>query len=827
MNKKIIIAIFLTIIMVSGAGLVLFNNNSHITVSQNSDAINSTTTNQCNVTIGASNSGLTVPLSDLGYSGTNGSSVTTSSFSSDGDISNDGSTYYISGNTLIVNSTTSISNVVIPYGIQIVSGAKLTLNSVKLDEVVNGNAVNDYNSGQLAINDSLVCGDANTYSNPIVAYANYTLFYNFDDKGTIEILDGNYDTFWDKVTVADYGTISHSYFDYSDGATGLGIYAGVNNALIEYSYLDAVSGAFNDNSNLMKIEYSTISFEPTYVCTDASNKGQYSEQYVNLSYDRFTNKWGASYDGLMLFDYSDMYNDYYNFTVPQSEWTDSSVISDLVSYQYYNLSLRGQTNLNDSLYPVHMSHNEFAGWDGFDLYGTGNAYIQNNIFTLQSYITGYVVTFYTFSIGDVHQVQNSDISNNTFYFYGNLTLENEIANDRPAHGGVDYITGGENGGLASNVTISYNSFIGGLYDSYATHAHGAYILGAYQYVNHNYFDETVSQSSGTVLQPNMALNWYQENGDANISYNKFYGLSSNSVAIALVPQSGFTSLGTVDLYANEYKGSDSQYQITNGINATKDEAYTLNAINKTNYQYLKENGTVTMFSGGVPNGYSAYSYSINDVSISTPISNIVNTTYNITIKENGLPTNTSWSFTFNGTTETLTNTSYKFSVTNGSYSMSVNSVSGYTVSYNNSVTVNGANVTENVVFASLNKIITSNNTKYYIDITINNPHKVFYTVILNENGNITTYNLSSDLIVIHTNSTNYPLSIQFENFKTGYTISIPEMSYDNAGNYTLTENIIDNNDNINYKINQYMPVIAVVLIFMGFMIAGAVAVKRR
>ena len=820
MNKKIIIAIVLTFIMIFGAGLVLFNNNSHITVSQNSDAINSTTTNQCNVTIGASNSGLTVPLSDLGYSGTNGSSVTTSSFSSDGDISNDGSTYYISGNTLIVNSTTSISNVVIPYGIQIVSGAKLTLNSVKLDEVANGNAVNNYNSGQLAINDSLVCGDANTYSNPIVAYANYTLFYNFDYKGTIEILDGNYDTFWDKVTVADYGTISHSYFDYSDGATGLTIYAGINNALIEYSYLDAVSGAFNDNSNLMKIEYSTISFEPTYVCTDASNKGQYSEQYVNLSYDRFTNKWGASYDGLMLFDYSDMYNDYYNFTVPQSEWTNSSVISNLVSYQYYNLSLRGQTNLNDSLYPVHMSHNEFAGWDGFDLYGTGNAYIQNNIFTLQSYITGYLVTFYTFSIGDVHQVQNSDISNNTFYFYGNLTLENEIANDRAANGGVDYITGGENGGLASNVTISYNSFIGGLYDSYAAHAHGAYILGAYQYVNHNYFDETVSQSSGTVPQPNMALNWYQENGDANISYNKFYGLSSNSIAIALVPQSGFTSLGTVDLYANEYKGSDSQYQITNGINATKDEAYTLNAINKTNYQYLKENGTVTMISGGVPNGYSAYSYSINDVSIITP------TTYNITIKENGLPINTTWQFTFNGVSKTLTNTSYTFIEKNGTYDLSVTSISGYNLNYPSTVTVNGNNQTVNVNFSLLSSTITSKNSHYYIDIIINNPKTIFYTLILNENGNITYHNLTSSNIVIDVNTTDYPISINFVDLKNGYSISNPVMNYNTAGNYTLTENIISNN-NINSEVNKYMPVLAIVLVFMGFMIAGAVAVKRR
>ena len=62
--------------------------------------------------------------------------------------------------------------------------------------------------------------------------------------------------------------------------------------------------------------------------------------------------------------------------------------------------------------------------------------------------------------------------------------------------------------------------------------------------------------------------------------------------------------------------------------------------------------------------------------------------------------------------------------------------------------------------------------------------------------------------------------------KNGYSISNPVMNYNTAGNYTLTENIISNN-NINSEVNKYMPVLAIVLVFMGFMIAGAVAVKRR
>jgi hypothetical protein len=199
--------------------------------------------------------------------------------------------------------------------------------------------------------------------------------------------------------------------------------------------------------------------------------------------------------------------------------------------------------------------------------------------------------------------------------------------------------------------------------------------------------------------------------------------------------------------------------------------------------------------------------------------------YNVTILESGLPANTSWSFTFNGNAETLTNTSYKFSVTNGSYAMSVNSVSGYTVSYNNPVTVNGTNVTENIIFTSTTKVIGVGN--YTLEITLNNPNLIFYTLIVDENNNATYYNISSTLIIIHDNNSNFPLTVEFINLKSGYSISIPEKTYYNPNNYILNENIINNNGNPEYEFAKYFPEIAVVLIFMGFGIAGAVAVKRR
>ena len=75
--------------------------------------------------------------------------------------------------------------------------------------------------------------------------------------------------------------------------------------------------------------------------------------------------------------------------------------------------------------------------------------------------------------------------------------------------------------------------------------------------------------------------------------------------------------------------------------------------------------------------------------------------YGVIIDETGLPSGTTWTFTFNGISKTIPNTSYTFHEINGTYSLSVNSISGYTVNYDNSVEVNGANVSDHVVFTPI------------------------------------------------------------------------------------------------------------------------------
>lgn len=398
MNKKILIALIFSMLMFIGAFTVMAGNSDNSLAVHIAPATPTGKVSHRNMQIGASNSGLNVPLGDIGYSGANGSAVTISSFSGDGPISNNGSLYYISGNTLIVNSTTTLSNIFIGYGLEIKSGAVLTLGpGVILDELYNGNGYNNYTAGQLIIDGAKICGGSrNSYNSPIVAYLNKSLTYAGVE---INVLGGNNDTFSYNTDLEVTGIISNSHFAYNNMSSNdyLNIQSENNKALIRNSYFQGVNGTLNSNSSMMNIQHSTISFMDSYVHHDIFGKTQLSEENVNLSYDRFIQYSGSQYDGLMLFDYSNMYNDYYNFTVPASDWDDTSVISNAESVQSYNTpasdECRGSTNLNNSLYPVHISHNEFAGWDGMELYGSGNSYIENNIITEQFFWTAYIDMF--------------------------------------------------------------------------------------------------------------------------------------------------------------------------------------------------------------------------------------------------------------------------------------------------------------------------------------------------------------------------------------------------------------------------------------------------
>ncbi len=75
--------------------------------------------------------------------------------------------------------------------------------------------------------------------------------------------------------------------------------------------------------------------------------------------------------------------------------------------------------------------------------------------------------------------------------------------------------------------------------------------------------------------------------------------------------------------------------------------------------------------------------------------------YSVTFSESGLPSGSSWSVTFDGTTHTVTTTSTEFETTKGTYAFSVGSPSGYSASPSSgSVTVTDASIDKPIAFSA-------------------------------------------------------------------------------------------------------------------------------
>jgi hypothetical protein len=88
--------------------------------------------------------------------------------------------------------------------------------------------------------------------------------------------------------------------------------------------------------------------------------------------------------------------------------------------------------------------------------------------------------------------------------------------------------------------------------------------------------------------------------------------------------------------------------------------------------------------------------------------------YNITFKETGLPSGTSWSVTLNGVRESSTTSIIVFSEPNGTYSYTVNNPSGYLLSSSSgTITVSGNNITNEITFKSNKTTSILSNTELY------------------------------------------------------------------------------------------------------------------
>ncbi len=108
--------------------------------------------------------------------------------------------------------------------------------------------------------------------------------------------------------------------------------------------------------------------------------------------------------------------------------------------------------------------------------------------------------------------------------------------------------------------------------------------------------------------------------------------------------------------------------------------------------FSEKNGTYP-YTVGTVTGYAAHPASGSVVVAGAAVTQAISFAggYSISFDESGLPTGTTWSVTFNGTSLSSTTASVAFSASNGTYAYSVGTVSGYTASpAAGSVTVAGA-----------------------------------------------------------------------------------------------------------------------------------------
>ena len=95
--------------------------------------------------------------------------------------------------------------------------------------------------------------------------------------------------------------------------------------------------------------------------------------------------------------------------------------------------------------------------------------------------------------------------------------------------------------------------------------------------------------------------------------------------------------------------------------------------------------------------------------------------YSVAFNESGLPSGYAWNLTFNGSVHKLDNSSYVFSVQNGSYNYSASS-EGYRV-ISGSVVVNGSNMSVNLTFVPVNYSVSFTesglpaSTEWYVNVT--------------------------------------------------------------------------------------------------------------
>ena len=215
---------------------------------------------------------------------------------------------------------------------------------------------------------------------------------------------------------------------------------------------------------------------------------------------------------------------------------------------------------------------------------------------------------------------------------------------------------------------------------------------------------------------------------ANGTYN--YSVSTGNTLFEPSPANGTFTVNGSSVAVN-IKFSELQFSLQfneTGLPTGSQWSVTLNGTTESstsnNISFLILPGTYTYLIIPPP-GYTTRQLSGEVRVVDSPL--YVNTAfyqekYNVTFMVSGLASGTLWTITFNGTALSTSFDSVTFSVTNGSYAFAIANVSGYTVTpENGEVLVNGASMTESIVFSQVITVgyftgsVTPANATIYVD----------------------------------------------------------------------------------------------------------------
>lgn len=270
---------------------------------------------------------------------------------------------------------------------------------------------------------------------------------------------------------------------------------------------------------------------------------------------------------------------------------------------------------------------------------------------------------------------------------------------------------------------------------------GYFIGSTSSIVNPNYYlVETAGAETGSHYEPAITLTT-DSSGVAYANFSSlFYTVNSTGV---VSPEPVTSSVLPFDVFQISVLGdgavASANYVIVSNGTTVKTITFNEHGVKSGVSWSVSLNGHIETALSGSPIVFGVVSQSSNSY-VTEPIlyytivtnasgtveiqnsSKMVNVTYvyvghNVTFMETGLASGTTWSVTLNGVTLNSTSSTVTFIEVNGTYKFSVANVTGYNITKNatGSVTVDGANVTVNIVFQ---KVVTP---------TVTPPPKVSYT----------------------------------------------------------------------------------------------------